>query len=111
MNGKIYKRKLLNPSRFKGLSALAASWGIYFYLPYLAVYAGTNLPIFAACAAGIYGVSQFSENRVINSIEAIEFGDQKGKLLINIATSPVVSTNIVCSPEDIRSMVSLPNDG
>lgn len=94
---------MLNPSRFKGLSSLASSWGIYFYLPYLSVYAGPTLPIFAACSLALYGVSQFSERNVINSIEALE----GGKLKLNIALSPLVSHNIICDPKDIKSMVSL----
>lgn len=48
---------MLNPSRFKGMGGFLTAWGIYFYLPYITVFAGPTLPFIAACAAGLYGVA------------------------------------------------------
>lgn len=61
LKGKIYKRRMLNPRRLKGLGALAASYGLYSYLPYIAVSAGPTLPVVAAALAGLYGMFAFSE--------------------------------------------------
>ncbi len=67
LKGKVYKRKLLNPRRLKGISAFIASYGITAYLPYIAVYtAGPTLPIFAACASGLYGMWTLAETRCVN---------------------------------------------
>lgn len=61
LKGKVYRRRVLNPKRLKGVGALFASYSIYSYLPYLAVYAGATMPVIAACAAGLYGMLAFSE--------------------------------------------------
>ena len=75
LKGKVYKKKFLNPRRLKGVSAFIASFGIYSYLPYIALYSGgTTIPIFAACAAGYYGMIAFNEQETINCIEVIKDG-------------------------------------
>lgn len=60
--GQVLKRKTLNPRRFKGLGAFASLAGIYSYLPYLTVYVGSTIPVFAMCAAGLYGMLAFAES-------------------------------------------------
>lgn len=66
LKGAVFRRRLLNPNRLKGITALGASFGIYSYLPYLAVYLGSTVPLLTACAAGIYGLIEFGESNVIN---------------------------------------------
>ena len=61
LKGKVYRRKLLNPKRLKGVGAFVASYSIYSYLPYIAVSLGSTVPIVAACAAGLYGMLAFTE--------------------------------------------------
>jgi len=61
LKGAVFRRKMLSPKRFKGISAFIASYGIYSYLPYIAATFGSGLPIFAACASGLYGVLAFAE--------------------------------------------------
>ena len=80
LKGAVFKRRLMSPLRLKGLSAFAASAYIYTYLPYIAVYLGSTLPVLTACAAGFYGLAAFSDNGVINEIRVIEAGDHSGKL-------------------------------
>jgi hypothetical protein len=64
------------------------------------------VPILAACAAGLYGMRAFSESEVVNSISYIsEESDHRGKLLINIASSPFTSRNIIVNVRDIHSVV------
>lgn len=75
LKGAIYKRKTLDPTRVKGIGALAASYGLYSYLPYLAVYVGSTIPILSACAAGIYGLMAFSETDSINAIDVVKGGE------------------------------------
>ena len=71
---------MLNPTRVKGLGAFAASYGIYSYLPYMAVYIGSTLPIFTAAVAGIYGMLAFSDTNTINVIDIVDSGEHQGKL-------------------------------
>ena len=102
---------MLSPRRFKGLTSLAASFGIYSYLPYIAVYTGGSaIPIFAACAAGFYGMLAFGESRIVNSIEVINEGANSGKLRVNVSSSILASHYIIVDIRDIHSVVSLGNN-
>ena len=94
---------MLNPKRLRGLSAAAASCGIYAYLPYIALYTGgTGIPIFAACAAAFYAMLSFGESGCINSIKVINNGPDSGKVLLNVSSSPLISYNIIASIKDIE---------
>lgn len=107
----MYKKKLLNPRRFKGITSFIASYGIYSYLPYIAVYTGgSTIPIFAACAAGFYGMLSLGDSRCVNSIEVIKDGPNEGKLKLNVSKSILLSDNIIVDIRDIHSVVSLGND-
>lgn len=106
LKGAVFKRRLLSPLRLKGLGAFAATAYIYSYLPYIAVYLGSTVPVVAACAAGLYCVAAFSDNRVINEIRVIDQGDHQGKLLIQIAESPFVQSSIIVDPRHLQSVVS-----
>ena len=110
LGGKVYKRRLLNPQRIKGVGAFFASYSIYSYLPYLAVSLGSTIPVVAACAAGIYGMLAFADQQSVNTIEVIKSGNDEGKLRINIAQSAFISKNIIADVKDVRSVVSLQND-
>ena len=80
LNGAVYRKRVLNTRRFKGLGAFAASFGLYTYLPYIAVYLGSTIPMISACFAGFYGLIAFAENQLINEIRVIAKGDHSGKL-------------------------------
>ncbi len=58
----VFKRRTLNPRRFKGIGAFASSYALYSYAPYLAVYCGSTVPILGAVFAGLYGMLSFSES-------------------------------------------------
>lgn len=62
LKGAVYKRRLMNPKRLKGVGAFAATYSIYSYLPYLAAYLGSTVPVVAACAAAFYGMLSFAES-------------------------------------------------
>ena len=64
----------MNPKRLKGAGAFLSSMGIYSYLPYLTVYFGSTIPVFTACAAGVYGMLAFAESFVVNTIEVNDQG-------------------------------------
>lgn len=101
LKGKVYLRKTLSPKRLKGLGAFATTFGIYSYLPYIAVYTGPTAPILGACFAGLYGMFSFAESQAVNSIEFIKGGENSGKVLINVALSPFTSKNIIADVQDV----------
>ena len=41
----------------------------------MAVYVGSTVPIFAACAAGVYGLLAFAESNNINVIDIVDSGE------------------------------------
>jgi hypothetical protein len=106
LKGFVFRRKALNPRRLKGISAFASTFGIYWYLPYMAVYTGTATPIFVACMAGLYGMNSFSDTNMVNSIKVVE----NGTLEINVALSPFASKTIHANIKAVKSVVSLHND-
>eukprot|EP00347_Sterkiella_histriomuscorum_P020859 403336193 len=110
LKGSIYRRKVLNPTRVKGLGAFAASYGIYSYLPYMAVYIGSTLPIFTAAVAGIYGMLAFSDTNTINVIDIVDSGDHQGKLQITVGVSALSSKKIIADVKDVSSILALDND-
>lgn len=57
----VFKRRVLNPSRLKGVGSLFSSFYLYHYAPYLAVTLGPTLPVLGALATAMYGLLQFSE--------------------------------------------------
>ena len=53
---------MLNPRRIKGVGAFATSAYMYTYLPYIAAYVGSTVPILTIAVAGLYGMISFSES-------------------------------------------------
>lgn len=107
LKGAVFRRKLLNPSRLKGITAFATSLGIYSYLPYMAVYLGSTIPVLTACAAGIYGLIEFGESNVINKINIEHEGNNAGKLRISVGTTVLSSRDLIVDVKDIKSVLSL----
>jgi hypothetical protein len=110
LRGAVFKRKVMNPKRLRGIGAFATSYGVYSYLPYIAAYFGPTVPVVTAVAAGLYGMLSFAESHMINEIRVIEEGEHQGKLRISIALSPFASKNIIADVKDIQSVVQLHDD-
>ena len=107
----VFKRRLLNPRRLKGVGALASSFYLYSYAPYLAVTLGSTLPVVGALATAVYGLLAFAESQVVNSITLIKDGSENhGRLRITINETIVASSEIIVDPKDIKSVVALGDD-
>lgn len=107
----MFKRKALNPRRLKGLGGFAASFGLYSYAPYLAVYCGATLPMFGAVVAGLYGMLAFSESQIVNTIKIIKDGtENNGRLLVQVGESAFSSSEIIVDVKDVMSIVALGDD-
>lgn len=110
LKGAVYKRKTLSPLRVQGLGAFALSATIYSYLPYMAVYLGSTLPILSACAAGIYGLLAFSDSNMVNQIRIVQQGEHSGLLEVDVATTALVSRKILVDVKNVHSVLALDND-
>jgi hypothetical protein len=106
----VFRRRTLSPRRFKGVGAFATSWAMYSYAPYIALYFGASFPIFGAVCAGVYGMLQFSESQIVNSIKIIKDQEHYGKLLIKVGDSAFTSSDIIVDVKDVQSIVALGND-
>lgn len=110
LGGKIFKRKAMDPKRLNGLGYFGFAGFTYMYFPYIAMHLGNNLSLLAMSAASVMGMLKFSERNVINSIQFIKEGQDAGKLLINVSTSPLTSKNIVASVSNVQAQLSIGND-
>lgn len=107
----IFKRRALNPRRLKGVGALASSFYLYTYAPYLAVTLGSTAPVLGALATALYGLLSFSESQIVNSIHIIRDGSENhGRLRIKIDETVLASSEIIVDTRDIKSVVALGND-
>ena len=106
----VFRRRALSPRRFKGLGAFATSWAMYSYAPYFAMYFGATFPVLGAVCAGLYGMLQFSESQIVNSIKIIKEQENYGKLLITVGDSAFTSSEIIVDAKDVQSIVALGND-
>ena len=97
LKGLVYKRKLLDPKRLKGLGAFAGTFCIYSYLPLLSAYIGTTAPMFAACIAGVYGMYSFSDQMFVNTIEILN--DKEVRITYN--ETPFSSKGLVVNIKDV----------
>jgi hypothetical protein len=66
---------MLNPKRVKGIGAIASSFWMYSYLPYIAAYLGPTVPLMAVCFGGLYGMLSFAESQIINEITVVSSGE------------------------------------
>jgi len=57
------------------------------------------------------GMKTFQERDVVNSIEVVKDGENAGKILIEVSTSPFTSKSILANPQDVQGVFSLGNDG
>lgn len=107
----VFKRRLLNPRRLKGVGALASSLSLYAYAPYLTIYLGTTVPVLGAVVAAFYGMFAFADSQMINSIKLIKDGsDHHGHLLVTVGETAFTSNDIIVDVKDIKSVVALGND-
>jgi len=106
----VFGRRVLSPRRFKGVGAFVGSWAMYSYAPYIAMYFGTTVPVLGAVFSGVYGMLQFSESQIVNSIKIVRDAENYGKLLITVGNSAFSSSDIIVDVKDVQSIVALGND-
>ena len=98
---------MLDPSRLRGLGALATSAFAYTHLVYLNLYFGSTLPILGIAASTIYGMLSFAEKQSVSAIQVVREGENAGMLRLTIQDSPLVSHKILANVRDVKSVMSL----
>lgn len=110
LKGKVFRRKMLDPTKVKGLGYLSLAGFSYAYFPYIALHFGANLTTLGISAASLKGMFSFQEKNVINSIEFVKDGEHVGKVKFNISTSPFTSKNVIADVGNVQGVYSLGND-
>lgn len=111
LNGKIFKRKPMDPSRLKGLGYFGVAGMTWAYFPGIAATLGSTATMLGISGASVMGMMKFSEKNVINSIEFVTEDDEyTGMLKFNVSTSPLTSKDILVSQSNAQGMLSLAND-
>ena len=110
LNGKIFKRKSMDPKRLYGLGYFGISALTYMTFPQMVLHFGSTCTYAAMIGSSFMGMVKFQEKNVINSIETVKEGDKLGKLLITISTSPFTSSTIYADPQDVQGVFSVGND-
>jgi hypothetical protein len=106
LKGKIFKAKILTPSRVKGIASIGASIAAYKNLTMLTLMLGPMAPVAAIVGTAVYGMNQFAEQESISTIEHLE----NGNLSLKINKTPLVSYTITCHQNDIMSVCSIGDD-
>lgn len=82
----------------------------YAYFPYVAQIIGANATLFGVSAFSLVGMINSQESNIVNRIDWISEGDDKGKLRFNVSTSPFTSKDIVVNQKDAQGVFSVGND-
>lgn len=110
LKGKIFKRKMMDPGKLKGLGYFGLAGATYAMFPHLALTFGANFTTFAMAAFSVGGMYRFNDRDIINFIELIADGDNKGKLKLSVSTSPFTSSEVIASVNDVQGVFSLNED-
>ena len=81
LNGLVFKRKQMDPTKLKGLGCFGLSGFIYAYYPYVALHFGQSLSTLAMGVSAVAGMHLVAHREpIINTIEVLKQGDHAGKL-------------------------------
>lgn len=111
LKGNVFKRKTMDPTKLYGLGYFGLSAVSYSLWPHMVNHVGSTLSYAALLGGAFMGMTQFHQKDLINSIKFIREGEHKGKIAMNIATSPFSSKTLIAEAGDIQGMCSLGNDG
>lgn len=110
LQGKIFKRKAMDPYKLKGLGYFGVSALAYQKFTFLAMHFGSTIPFLGIVGTALAGMTNLSEKDKVNSIEWIKDGEHKGKLKFNVSTGPFTSKDLIVGGNDTQGVLSLNND-
>ena len=113
LKGKIFKRKMMDPSKLYGLTYFGVAGAAYSMFPQFAMYLGSSLTTAGITASVLAGMVHLQEKDVVNTIEFVrdEASPHNGKLKFNVSTGPLfTSREIFADVNDCQSVLSLGND-
>jgi hypothetical protein len=79
-------------------------------MPYITPVLGAKLTYGASILSLFSGLTSFNENRYIDSIEIVQEGQNKGKVKIVYAVTPIIYHTVICDPSSISRRGVKKND-
>lgn len=111
LNGLVFKRKQMDPTKLKGLGCFGLTGFIYAYYPYVAMHFGQSFSTLAMGATAVAGMHLVAHREpIINTIEVIKQGEHSGKLQINYQETLLSSKSIIAPVSNVMGLASLGND-
>jgi len=101
LQGKVYQRKFLSHETVEGLLSFGLSFVLYKYSACLTPIIGSFIPSVLSAGSLIWGFMAFANRNYVDSIEILDHGQNKGKVEVSVAITPIKRAKILCSPEDI----------
>jgi len=103
---RIFKKKLLNEDKVRGLVAWGASAYGYMKLTSLTLMMGKFLPSAAITAGVVYGMMKWNDKNTISEMEMMADGNVK----IKYSSGLLKMHEVVAHPKDVWSMCALASD-
>jgi hypothetical protein len=110
LRGAIFRRKKMDLKRYTGLASFGVAGVVYNYFPYMAAHVGNTATMAALCALSFYGMINFRENKIINTISRLTEGENAGKLMFNVSKSLISSRDVIVDMRNCQGVLSLEND-
>jgi hypothetical protein len=112
LNGAVFKQKMMNTDRVRGIGAFAAAAAVSsHWMPITLALAGLGVPA-AAPAVGLAGMVFYGMHKLntTNTVNSITIDDNTGNLILAISRSAISETKIMVAPTDVKSVVALGQD-
>lgn len=106
LNGQVFKKKMFNESKVKGLGAFGLAAFGYMNMTAFSLMMGPLIPSAAIVGTIMFGMNQFAERQTIKDIKALE----NGNMLITYFVSPFVTQELTAHVNDMYSVCALGDD-
>ena len=110
LGGAIFKGKPITLQRLTGLTSFGLVGLTYAYFPLVAGMIGKTSTMLGMSAFSLYGMQNFHETDIVNSITLVKEGEHQGKLKINVSSSLITSRDIIADVNNTQAIFSLSNE-
>lgn len=95
LKGKVYKRRVMDPMRLRGIAFFGLSGFLYSSFPYCAAHLGSAFTTLAMTGSSLAGMIHLAEQKSINSIEFLREGEHAGKFKFNVSETLFKSKDLI----------------
>jgi len=110
LKGSVFRAKMLNAQRMRGIGSLTLAGMLYSHMTALTMMMGPVLPVLSVVGTAMYGLRAFSQSGIISKIDYVTEGEFNGLLRATIQKSPLVSYTVILNPKHTMSICSVGAD-